>query len=153
MLALSYMCFLQLLWDVEDPNLFIAVNSNGVLWAYQFVQQSVSGQKLELLCKTVLLKGHTPVVLAGGRVSLRMKSGAMDQWILESHKALYEQGDSAKHLQRRCVATTLICYVCLFWQLACWLAWLPTRVWPWEHTPHHLRAQAYPSVGTERSCI
>jgi hypothetical protein len=86
---------------VEDPNVFVAANSNSELWAYLFTQQSVSGQKLELLCRTVLLKGHTPVVLAGGRLSMRMKSGALDNWLLESHKPLFEQGSSAKQLSKR----------------------------------------------------
>lgn len=95
----------QLLWDVGDPNVFVAANSSSELWAYLFTQQSVSGPKLELLCKTVLLKGHTPVVLAGGRLSMRMKSGAIDGWMLESHKPLYEQGSSGKQLAKRWAAT------------------------------------------------
>jgi hypothetical protein len=99
---LLLLLLLQLLWDVEDPNVFVAANSNSELWAYLFTQQSVSGQKLEVLCKTTLLKGHTPVVLSCGRLSMRMKSGAIDGWMLESHKPLYEQGSSAKQLQKRC---------------------------------------------------
>jgi hypothetical protein len=87
----------------------VAANSNSELWAYLFTQQSVSGQKLDLLCKTTLLKGHTPVVLAGGRLSMRMKSGAIDGWMLESHKPLYEQGSSAKQLQKRWACGWLQC--------------------------------------------
>lgn len=90
--------------------MFVASNSRGELCAYLFTQQSISGQKLELLCKTQLLKGHNPIVLAGGRLSLRMKSGAIDAWLLESHKPLYEQGNnSAKALQKRQVPPPEFC--------------------------------------------
>lgn len=92
---------MQLLWDEEEPCLFIATNSLGKLYTYLLVQQSLSGQQLELLAVTSLPVGYKPVVLAGGRLSVRLKSGAVDTWVLETHKPLLDHSGDAKQLQRR----------------------------------------------------
>ena len=94
-------CHMQLLWDEEDLNLFIATNSKGQLFTYLLVQQSLSGQQLELLSVGSLPVGHKPVLLTGGRLSVRLKSGAVDTWVLETHKPLLDHGGDAKQLQKR----------------------------------------------------
>jgi hypothetical protein len=92
---------LQVLWDEEDPTLLVASNSRGLLYTYLLTQQSLSGQQLELLAAVSLPAGHRPVLLADGRLSVRLKSGAVDTWVLETHKALLEHGSDIKQLQRR----------------------------------------------------
>lgn len=89
-----------MLWDEDDPNLFVASNSKGQLFTYLLTQQWLSGQQLELLATVSLPVGHKPILLADGRLSVRFKSGVVDTWTLETHKPLLEQGD-AKQLQRR----------------------------------------------------
>jgi hypothetical protein len=92
------------LWDEEDPNLFVASNSKGQLFTYLLTHQSLSGQQLELLATVSLPVGHKPILLADGRLSVRLKSGAVDTWTLETHKPMSEQGD-AKLLQKRRVTS------------------------------------------------
>lgn len=99
---------LQVLWDEDDGNLFVASNTKGQLFTYLLTQQSLSGQKLELLSAVSLPVGHKPVLLADGRLSVRLKSGAVDTWVLETHKPLLEQGGDVKQLQRRCGRSMLI---------------------------------------------
>jgi hypothetical protein len=89
------------LWDEEDPTLLVASNSRGLLYTYLLTQQSLSGQQLELLATVSLPAGHRPVLLADGRLSVRLKSGAVDTWVLETHKSLLEHGSDIKQLQRR----------------------------------------------------
>lgn len=91
----------QLLWDEEDPNLFVATNSRGQMYTYLLPQLSLSGQQLELLATVSLPVGYKPVLLADGRLSVRLKSGAVDTWVLETHKPLLEHGGDAKQLQKR----------------------------------------------------
>jgi hypothetical protein len=55
----------QVLWDSEDPNIFVASNSAGELYGYLFTRHSVLGQQLKLLCQMKLATGNTPVVLTG----------------------------------------------------------------------------------------
>ncbi|KAF8062105.1 WDR19 [Scenedesmus sp. PABB004] len=94
----------QVLWDVEDAAVLAAANAAGELWAYAFVQQSVGGQRLEPLCAASLPRGHTPVVLANGRLTVRLSSGALDASLLDSHKPLHEPGGGAKQLAKRLAA-------------------------------------------------
>eukprot|EP00879_Flechtneria_rotunda_P026426 GHRR01028175.1.p1 GENE.GHRR01028175.1~~GHRR01028175.1.p1 ORF type:complete len:731 (+),score=226.61 GHRR01028175.1:88-2280(+) len=94
-------CLQQVLWDVEDINLFIATNNNNDMFVYLFTHHSVSGQKLELLSRTTLGKGHAAVVSAAGRLTVRLNSGALDNKVLESHRPLYDQDSSGKHLQKK----------------------------------------------------
>lgn len=95
------LCWLQVLWDEEDPSLFVASNSRGQLHTYLLTQQSTSGQQLQLLATASLPVGHKPVLLADGRLSVRLKSGAVDTFVLETHKPLLEHSSDIKQLQRR----------------------------------------------------
>lgn len=93
----------QVLWDEDDPTLFVASNSKGQLFTYLLTQQSLSGQQLELLATQSLPVGHKPVLLADGRLSVRLKSGAVDTWVLETHKPLLEHRSDSKQLHRKWV--------------------------------------------------
>jgi hypothetical protein len=95
------MCWLQVLWDAEDPSLFVASNSRGQLYTYLLTQQSLSGQQLQLLATASLAVGHKPVLLADGRLSVRLKSGAVDTFVLDTHKPLLEHSSDVKQLQGR----------------------------------------------------
>jgi hypothetical protein len=120
------------LWDEEDPNLFIASNSKGQLFTYLLTHQSLSGQPLVLLATQSLPVGHKPVLLADGRLSVRLKSGAVDTWVLETHKPLLEQGSDSKQLHRKwvhclypadCATESLAAgsvFVCMSNQGLCW---------------------------------
>jgi hypothetical protein len=94
----------QALWDEDDPAVFVAANSRGVLHTYLLTQQSLSGQRLELLATASLPSGHTPVLLSGGQLSVRLKSGVLDSWLLDTHRQLLDQdSQGTKQQQKRCV--------------------------------------------------
>jgi hypothetical protein len=115
----------QVLWDVEDPTLFVASNSKGQLFTYLLTQQSMSGQKLELLAAQSLPVGHKPVLLADGWLSVRLKSGAVDTWVLETHKPLLEQGSDSKQLHKKWVQVALTvspAHTAASSQLLCWFS-------------------------------
>jgi hypothetical protein len=104
------------LWDGDDEHVFAALSSRGTLHTYLLTQQSLSGPGLELLGSVVLPSGHTPVVLSGGRLFVRLKSGVLDSWLLDTHKALLDQDCSgAKALTKLCAgdAGNVVASVCM----------------------------------------
>lgn len=94
----------QVLWDDGDPNVFVATNGSGQLHTYLLAQQSLSRQGLQLLATAALPSGHMPVLLTQGRLHLRLKSGVLDSWLLDTHRPLLDQdsGSGSKQLQKRC---------------------------------------------------
>lgn len=110
---------LQLLWDEDDRNVFVAASSSGRLAAYLFTPacQSVTGQGLQLLCASQLGQGQVPLVLVGGRLTVRLKSGALDTLVLDSHRPLLEQDAAgSKQLQKRCARACATC-ICMLMRL------------------------------------
>jgi len=75
------------IWDHLDPRVF-TVSTGSQIWAYLFVSQIATGPGLQLLGCMQLPATHVPVVVANGAVTCRLKSGALDTIVLESHRAV-----------------------------------------------------------------
>lgn len=77
----------DLLWDLEDNNVFVVVRAQRAQ-VYVYTPVSITGSKVTLIDQQSISATHTPVVLQSGVLSCRLKSGTLDQQVLETHRAL-----------------------------------------------------------------
>lgn len=82
----------NVMWDVIDPNVFVVADRTG-LYVYLHSPVSLTGAKVEFLSKQPLQSSHCPLVCCNGSVGCRLKSGALDSVVLETHRSL--QGEIA----------------------------------------------------------
>jgi hypothetical protein len=75
------------LWDAADP-LVVAAHGGGELLAYVAVPPPLAPPGPQLLCRAALPATHVPLVLLNGAVTCRVRNGALDSIMLESHTAL-----------------------------------------------------------------
>lgn len=76
-----------MIWDVLDSRSFVVSDGTG-LHTYLCTPAGAAGAGVQLLCRTALPATHVPVVVANGAVTCRLKSGALDKLVVESHRAL-----------------------------------------------------------------
>lgn len=76
------------IWDASDARVFV-VSDGSALHAYLHVPPAATtGPGVALLSRAPLPATHAPVVVSNGAVTCRLKSGALDVIVLESHRAL-----------------------------------------------------------------
>jgi hypothetical protein len=75
-----------LLWDVADPNIFVAFDGEQSVYAYVYAPSTLSGPSVMLLCKQSLY-GMVPLVLSSGQLTCRCSSGTLESVSLDSHRA------------------------------------------------------------------
>ncbi len=80
--------------------MFVASDGSS-LWIYVHAPSSASGPSLSLVSKARLPATHTPLVLDNGSVHCRLKSGAMDVMVLETHRALQAEAATSKGMQQK----------------------------------------------------
>jgi hypothetical protein len=79
------------LWDAADPRVFV-VSDSATLSAYLIAPPAPASPALQQLCRTPLPATHAPVAAVNGAVTCRLKSGALDTIVLDSHRALQGGG-------------------------------------------------------------
>jgi WD repeat-containing protein 19 len=79
------------LWDAADGRVFVA-SDGAALYAYLFTLPLPTAPSLQLLCRTPLPATHAPVAVLNGAVACRLKNGALDTILLDSHRALQGGG-------------------------------------------------------------
>jgi len=95
----------NVMWDVADPNCFVVADAAG-LYVYLHYPVSLQGAKVEFLSKQPLQASHTPLLCFNGSVGCRLKSGALDTVVLDTHRALQAvdaaaaKGNAAKRFQQ-----------------------------------------------------
>jgi hypothetical protein len=76
------------IWDALDARVFVVSDGNA-LHAYVHVPPAATtGPGVALLCRTPVPATHAPVVVANGAVMCRLRGGALDTIVVESHRAL-----------------------------------------------------------------
>lgn len=76
-----------LMWDVGDPN-FLLLHDGSQLSSYLYCPVSIAGPVIKFLGKQPLPPTHTPFAVVNGTVACRLKNGALDNVMLETHRAL-----------------------------------------------------------------
>ncbi|KAG1674427.1 hypothetical protein FOA52_012954 [Chlamydomonas sp. UWO 241] len=77
----------NVMWDVADPNCFVVADGSG-LYTYLHCPVSLQGAKVEFISKQPLQTSHSPLLCFNGSVGCRLKSGALDTVVLETHRSL-----------------------------------------------------------------
>lgn len=83
----------NVMWDTLDPNVFVVADGSG-LYIYLHRPVSLSGPKLDFLSKQPLQASHTALTCCNGAIGCRLKSGALDTVILETHRAVATASDN-----------------------------------------------------------
>jgi WD repeat-containing protein 19 len=73
------------MWDASDPAVFVVADSQG-LYVYLYHAVSITGAKIDFVGKQPLQASHTPLMCSNGNIGCRLKSGALDTVILETHR-------------------------------------------------------------------
>lgn len=77
----------NVMWDTSDQNV-IVITDGSALHTYLYVPVSLNGPQVVFIGKQALGATHTPLTACNGVVGCRLKNGAMDNVILDSHKLL-----------------------------------------------------------------
>ncbi|PNW73788.1 hypothetical protein CHLRE_13g572700v5 [Chlamydomonas reinhardtii] len=80
------------MWDTSDTNVMV-IGDGTALHSFLYVPVSLTGPQVQDLGKQAVPATHTPLTVCNGVVGCRLKSGAMDNVTLESHKML-QPGDA-----------------------------------------------------------
>ncbi|GLC35581.1 hypothetical protein PLESTB_000191100 [Pleodorina starrii] len=80
------------MWDTSDANVLVIADGTA-LHTYLYIPVSLSGPQVQFIGKQPLGATHTPLTVCNGVVGCRLKNGAMDNVILDSHKML-QPGDA-----------------------------------------------------------
>ncbi|KXZ49298.1 hypothetical protein GPECTOR_22g892 [Gonium pectorale] len=80
------------MWDTADTNVMVIADGSA-LHTYIYMPVSLTGPQVLFIAKQPLGATHTPLTACNGVVGCRLKNGAMDNIILDSHKLL-QPGDA-----------------------------------------------------------
>ena len=75
------------MWDSHDSSVFVVI-SQGEVNVYLYTPVSLNGPKVELVSKESIPGSHTPLLLCNGTITCRLRTGAIDNIVLESHRLL-----------------------------------------------------------------
>lgn len=83
------------MWDSQDSSVFVVI-SQGEVNVYLYTPVSLNGPKVELVSKETIPPSHTPLLLNNGTITCRLRTGAIDNVVLESHRLLQGNANSAQ---------------------------------------------------------
>ncbi|KAF5840991.1 hypothetical protein DUNSADRAFT_14848 [Dunaliella salina] len=86
----------NIMWDVQDPHVFVIAEQQA-LHVMLYVPVSISGPRVELLGKQSIHNTHSPLMVIGGSVQCRLKNGALDAVILDTHRNVQSNDAVAKN--------------------------------------------------------
>jgi len=86
----------NIMWDVTDPHVFVIAEQQA-LHVMLYVPVSISGPRVELLGKQSIHSTHSPLMVIGGSVQCRLKNGALDAVILDTHRNVQSNDAVAKN--------------------------------------------------------